>query len=223
MLSLITSLVSVAVAGAVSSVPVSITIMILLSPQPRRGALPFLCGCLAGSIAVVGLSAVGLRLLPGRPQLDQITLPAVLCVLAGVGLTGYGVYLVRRKPRPSKGRVEKLRTRFEAAAIWEFAVLGLGMNLRPKAILLAVTAGALIGVRDLPPVEATVLVLAYAALAQSAVVVPIGVWLRSPDTAQTHLSALYSWMQAHGSTITAVAALVIGLFLVVYNLLQLPR
>ena len=49
MLSLIPSLVLFALAGAISTVPVSITIMILLSPEPRRGAVPFLIGSIAGS------------------------------------------------------------------------------------------------------------------------------------------------------------------------------
>ena len=62
MLSTFSSLAFFALAGAISTVPVSVTIMILLSPDPRRGALPFLIGSLAGSIVVVGLSAL-IRLL----------------------------------------------------------------------------------------------------------------------------------------------------------------
>nr|WP_237686218.1 GAP family protein [Arthrobacter jiangjiafuii] len=111
---------------------------------------------------------------------------------------------------------------FETARAWEFAVLGLGLNLRPKAILLAVAAGTMIGVRGQPPIEAAMLVLAYAAVAQSAVVVPIGIWLRSPDRAQDHLRALAAWMQRNGRTITAIVVLLIGVFLLGYNLLQLP-
>ena len=61
MLTTLTSLALFALAGAMSTVPVSVTIMILLSPNPRRGALPFLIGSLVGSIVVVGLSAVGLQ------------------------------------------------------------------------------------------------------------------------------------------------------------------
>lgn len=221
MLTLIASLVSIALAGAVSSVPVSITILILLSPKPRRGALPFLFGSLAGSVVVVGLSAVGLHFLPGRPRLDLAFFPAGLGILIGAGLIIYAVYLFRKKAPARTGRLDSLRTRFESARPWEFAALGVGLNLRPKAILLAVTAGALIGVRNPPPLEGTVLVLAYAAVAQSAVVVPVAVWLRSPDGAQGRLRTLYAWMQRNGRAITAIAALVIGIFLAVYNLLQL--
>lgn len=222
MLSLAASLVSFAVAGAVSSVPVSVTILILLSPRPRRGALPFLCGTLAGSVLVVGLSAAGLRLMPAHVHLDQVRLPATLCIVAGAALAAYGVCLARRPPRPGTGRLDKLRTRFDTARSWEFAVLGVGLNLRPKAILLAVTAGALIGVRNLQPVESAVLVLAYAAVAQSAVVVPVWLWLRSPDRAQSQLATLYEWMQRHGQKITAVVTVAVGVFLIAYNLLQLP-
>lgn len=222
MLSLLTSLVSVAVAGAMSSVPVSVTIMILLSTAPRRRAVLFLCASVAGSVIVVGLSAAGLYLLPGRPRLDQVSVPAFLGILVGVGLTLYAAYLFRRQAPPSKGRMEKLRTRIETARAWEFAVLGLGLNLRPKAILLAVAAGTMIGVRGPPPIEAALLVLAYAAVAQSAVVVPIGIWLRSPDRAQDQLRALAAWIQHNSRTITAVVMLLIGVFLLGYNLLQLP-
>lgn len=221
MLTLITSLASFAVAGAVSSVPVSITIMILLSPTPRHGALPFLFGSLAGSIVVVGLSALGLRFLPGRPSLNQLAVPAFLGIAAGAGLAAYAVYLFRRSPPVSAGRLEKLLTRLDSAQVWKFAALGVGLNLRPKAILLAVAAGGLIGMRDQPPVEAAVLVLAYAVVAQSAVVAPILVWLRSPDLAQDQLVALQAWMQRHGRTITAAISLAVGLFLVGYNIFQL--
>ena len=71
MLTIIAGLFAVAAAGAMSTVPASATILILLSPNPRRGALPFLMGSVAGSIVVVGLSAVGLRLLPARPELAE--------------------------------------------------------------------------------------------------------------------------------------------------------
>jgi hypothetical protein len=223
MLSLAVSLVSFALAGAASSVPVSITILILLSPHPRRGALPFLYGAVAGSIVVVGLAAAGLRVFPAHAQLDQVTVPATLCLVAGALLAGYGVHLVRAAPRPGAGRLDKLRAGFDSARAWEFAALGAGLNLRPKAILLAVAAGALIGVRNMHPVESTVLVLAYAAAAQSAVVVPVALWLRSPEHAQNRLGTLYDWMQRNGRKITAAAALAIGVFLMGYNVLQLLK
>lgn len=221
MLTILTSLATFALAGALSSVPVSITIMILLSPAPRRGALPFLCGALAGSIAIVGLSAVGLHFLPARPGREEAAFPAFLGILAGLALVGYALFLISTKARGGTGRMDKLQERFGSSRGWKFAALGVGLNLRPKAVLLAVAAGALIGVRNLAPVEGSALVLAYAVVAQSAVVAPIGYWLSAPERAQAYLAQLSAWLERHGRAITGIAALAIGVFLAGYNLLQL--
>ena len=65
------------------------------------------------------------------------------------------------------------------------------------------------------------LVLAYAAVAQSAVVVPIAVWLRSPERAQRPLTALYNWLQRNGRRIAAIGTLTIGLVVAGYSLFLL--
>jgi threonine/homoserine/homoserine lactone efflux protein len=221
MLSIVTSLMLFALAGAISTVPVSITIMILLSPDPRRGALPFLIGSVAGSIVVVGLSAVGLQLLPGRPTLRQDELLAQIGMLVGVLLIGYAIYLFWHRSETDNAVVGKLKTRFQSARRWEFIVLGLGLNLRPKAILLAVAAGAVISVREPPLFQGALLVLAYAVVTQSAVVVPIAVWLHSPERAEVPLTAIYAWMERNGRTIAAVATLTIGVFIIGYTFFQL--
>jgi threonine/homoserine/homoserine lactone efflux protein len=221
MMSTITSLVLFALAGAMSTVPVSVTIMILLSPNPRRGALPFLIGSLAGSVVVVGLAAVGLQFLPVRPRLRKDELVAQFAIVIGALLIAYSVYLLLSKSRRENAMLGKMKSRFHSAPPWEFVVLGLGLNLRPKAILLAVTAGAVISVQELPPLEGSVLVLAYAAVAQSAVVIPVAMWLHSPERAQVPLTALYNWLQRHGRRIAAIVTLAIGLVIVGYSLLQL--
>ena len=109
MLSLITSLALFALAGAISTVPVSITIMILLSPDPRRGAVPFLIGSIAGSIMVVGL--VGRRAaLPagyGR-HWKQDELLAWLGLLVGVLLIGYALYLFAHRGQADSAVLGKL-------------------------------------------------------------------------------------------------------------------
>ena len=222
MLSTLSSLALFALAGALSTVPVSVTIMILLSPTPRRGALPFLIGSLAGSIVVVGLAAVGLQFLPVKPpRLRKDEWVAQFAIVIGALLVAYAVYLLVSKGGRDNAMLGKMKSRFRSARPWEFVVLGLGFNLRPKALLLAVTAGAVIGVQELPPLPSSLLVLAYAAVVQSAVIIPVAVWLRSPERAQVPLTALYDWLQRNGRRIAAIATLTIGIFLVGYSLLQL--
>ena len=221
MLSVIPSLVLFALAGAISTVPVSITIMILLSPDPRRGAVPFLIGTLAGSIVVVGLSAVGLQFLPGTPAWKQDELLTWLGFLSGFFLIAYALYLFGHRSQGDSAVLGKMKTRFQTARRWEYVVLGLGLNLRPKAILLGVTAGALISVREPPLLQGALFVLAYAAVTQSAVVVPIAVWMHSPERAEVPLTAIYTWMQRNGQTIAAIATLTIGVFIIGYTVVQL--
>jgi threonine/homoserine/homoserine lactone efflux protein len=220
-LHLLASLVPVAVAGAMSTVPASITIIILLSPNPRRRALAFLIGTIAGSVVIVGLSSVGLSLLPGIPRWNEDELQAALGLLIAAFLIGYAVYLFRRKGTRESAMLGKITARLQSARTWEFIGLGLGLNLRPKALLLAITAGALISVQEPSPIVGTVLVLGYAVVAQSAVVLPITYWVRSPERAEGQLAAAYAWLQRNGRTVTAAAILAIGAFIAGYSLLRL--
>ncbi|MET1154137.1 GAP family protein [Arthrobacter sp.] len=221
MLHLLASLVPVAVAGAMSTVPASITIIILLSPHPRRRALAFLIGTIAGSVVIVGLSSAGMAFMPIIPRWNEDELVAAVGLLIGAFLIGYAVFLFRRKGMGESAMLGKITARFQSARTWEFFGLGLGLNLRPKALLLAITAGVLISVQEPSPLEGTLLILGYAVVAQSAVVLPITYWARSPERAEGQLAAAYAWLQRNGRVVTAAAILAIGVFIAGYSLLQL--
>jgi hypothetical protein len=221
MLSTVISLVPVAAAAAISTVPVSVMLLILLSPDPRRGAVPFLVGTVAGSLVMVGLSTVGLYFLPVRRSLNRDDVLSLAALLLGVFLIGYAMFLFGHHRRTDSAALEKIAARFRTAHRWEFAVLGLGLNLRPKALLLAVTAGALISIQDPSPVEGTLLIAGYVAVAQSTVIGPIAFWLHSPERAGPPLAAAYGWLQRNGRTITAAAMLAVGVFLTGYGIYQL--
>src|SRR3954451_10080414 len=220
MLSTVISLMPVAVAAALSTVPISVMLLILLSPDPRRGAVPYLVGIAAGSFAVVGLSAVGLHFLPVRRSLNRDEAVAGAALLIGVFLIGYAIFRFAHTRRTDNPALTKVAARFRTAHRWQFTVLGLGLNLRPKALLLAVSAGALISLQDPTPVQQTLLVAGYAAAAQSTVILPISFWLHSPEQAGPPLAAAYSWLQRHGRTITAGVTLALGLFLAGYGVFQ---
>nr|WP_276606333.1 GAP family protein [Arthrobacter sp. CAU 1506] len=210
----------VAVAGAMSTVPASITIVILLSSHPRRRALAFLIGTITGSVVIVGLSSVGLGFLSNIPRWNEDEFQAALGLVIGAFLIGYAVYLFRRKGTRESAMLGKITAKFQSARTWEFIGLGLGLNLRPKALVLAVTAGALISVQEPSALVRTLLVLGYAVLAQSAVVVPILYWVRSPERAEGQLAAVYAWLQRNGRIVTAATILAIGAFIIGYSLLQ---
>ncbi len=58
-------LLPIAVTVAFSSVPITVTILILLSPNRNRAALPFLVGWVIGVAAVIVFSTLFASTLPG--------------------------------------------------------------------------------------------------------------------------------------------------------------
>ncbi|MHA7238911.1 GAP family protein [Arthrobacter sp. TMS1-12-1] len=213
MLSLLFSLVPIALAGTISTVPVSVTIIILLSPNAHRGASSFLVGSVAGAVLLVGAATVGLRFLPVRQAANQNVQLAVAGLVVATLVIGYAVYVLSRTSRTDSAVLGRLRTHVGSARPWEFVVLGLALNLRPKAILLSLTAGALIGLQDLGLLAGTVVVLGYVVVAQSQILVPIVLQMRRPERADAVLTGLEAWMQRHGGTITGITLLVAGLFI----------
>ncbi|MDQ0734478.1 GAP family protein [Arthrobacter agilis] len=212
MLSLLVSLIPIALAGAMSTVPVSVTIIILLSPNAHRGALSFLIGSIAGAVLLVGGATVGLRFLPVRAGADQNTQLAVLGLFVAALVIAYAVYVLSRTRTTDSAVLGGLRTRVASARPWEFLVLGLAVNLRPKAVLLSLTAGALIGLQDLQLLAGTLFVLGYVLAAQSEILVPIVLRMRRPERADAMLTGLDRWMRRHSRTITGVTLLLVGLF-----------
>ncbi|MHA7284177.1 GAP family protein [Arthrobacter sp. TMS2-4] len=212
-LSLLISLLPVAFAGTMSAVPASVTILILLSPNAHRGAWPFLAGSSAGTLVLVGVAAAGLRFLPAREGPDRNVMLAVVGLVVAACVVGYGIYLLSRTRRTDSAVLSRLRSRVGSARAWEFLVLGLALTLRPKAVLLSLTAGTLIGLQGLEPVASIVIVLAYVLIAQAQILVPIVLRIRRPDRADAMLRGLEAWLQRHSRTITGVTLLVAGLFI----------
>ncbi|WP_181033513.1 GAP family protein [Arthrobacter sp. SX1312] len=213
MLSLLISLLPVAFAGTMSTVPASVTIIILLSSNALRGAWSFLIGSFAGALLLVGGAAVGLRFLPVREGPDQNVKVALVGLVVAAALIGYGIYLLSHTRGTDSAARGRMRTRVGSARSWEFLVLGLALNLRPKAILLSLTAGTLIGLQGLGPLAGTLVVLAYVLIAQSEIVVPIVLRMRRPERADALLTRLDLWLQHHSQTITGITLLVAGVFI----------
>lgn len=100
MLAVIGQLLPIALAVALSSVPITATITILLSPKASGSALLFLIGWIAGLFAVTVAFSLGARAAPDDRPLDATPLLAWVEVIVGAGLVVVGVAsLVRRSTR----------------------------------------------------------------------------------------------------------------------------
>ena len=141
MLSALGPLLPIAVAVAVSTVPIMATILILLSPKRNRSAIPFLIGWVVGMAAVVVVAGVR-----GQCPPDRIFSRAA---------EGDRYRSDRRRDCSARRRGDDLATGDPSTSgagngwldrverMGPVAALGfaLALNLRPKALLLGAAAG----------------------------------------------------------------------------------
>ena len=164
--------VPLALAAALSSVPISATIFILLSEGRTRSGLAFLAGTVIGTfVAITLVTAVG-QALPGRPR-RHAELIGKLEIALGIAMVLLGVFTLLRGSAAASGHSSRWLNGVGSLGVLPVFGIGLALNLRPKAILLVAAAGLAISRAHLSLEEAAVLVVVYTAVATCTVVVPI--------------------------------------------------
>ena len=151
------SLLAIAIAMALSSVPITATIVILLSPQRQSSSLPFLAGWVL-TLGVVPLAAAAGILAMPLSRRERSQFAAAAEILVGAALVIGAIYTWRRSQTPaptSGGRLERLGS-YGPGASFGIAIL---MGLRPKALLLGIAAGLALGAES-PTSDRSALTLA---------------------------------------------------------------
>ena len=216
MLSALGQLLPLAVAAAVSSVPITVTILLLLSSKRGTAAIPFLIGWVAGMAGlVVVVAAIGASALPARPfrvaqesvGIAEIVLGAGVLVVAVVAWRRAAHDAASQDRNPWLDRVERLGPVSAAG-------LAVALNLRPKGLLLGAAAGLAIAGARLKASDTLVVVVIYLVLATSTVTVPIIVTLASPTRMQPRLVRAEEWLDRHGAYVTVVVLVLVGFVIV---------
>jgi hypothetical protein len=215
------ALLPIAVAVALSSVPLTVTILILLSPNRGRAALPFLVGWVIGVAAVIILSAAGAAALakPLRRGPDmavvvlEIVIGAALMVLAAI-------YLRRRSPAGGTGLPRWLAAVDSFGPVVCFAI-AVVLSLRPKGLLLGIAGGLALSAASLKADDAILLIIIYTAIATSTVVVPIIASLIAPQRMEPKLISARDWLIVNGRIVTSIMMFMIGVVILGYGLTQL--
>jgi hypothetical protein len=203
-------LVPLALAAALSSVPIFATIVILLSASRTRSGLAFLAGTVLGTFATVSLATVAGQALPGRPREHEV-LVGRLEVVIGLAMVVLGVVALVRRDRARRGTPGWLGG---LGTLGTLPVLGTGLalNLRPKALLLATAAGLAVSDARLRFEENLLLVAVYTAIASCTVVVPVVATILFPERMEPRLVAARSWIAAHATAVSATISIMIGAF-----------
>ena len=208
-------LIPVALAAALSTVPITAMIFILLSERRGTTALPFLTGWVLGTAAGLTLATLAAQALPGRPR-RLASLIGTLEILTGSALILLGIFTIvrHRRAAPTDQRpswVEGIGSFGPLPALG----IGLALNLRPKALLLFTAASLAITGADLSVEESLIAIIVYTVFATFTVVAPTLATVFLPDRMEPRLVAARDWISAHGASMTAVVMILIGIVVIV--------
>jgi hypothetical protein len=221
MLSALGPLLPIAVAVAVSTVPIMATILILLSPKRNKSAIPFLIGWVVGMAAVVVIAAVGANALPIRPFRAQQKAIAIGQIVIGTALLVAAVIAWRRATRAPAAKGNRWLDRVDRMGPVAALGLALALNLRPKALLLGGAAGLSVAGTSLKTTEAVVVLAVYIGLSSSTVIVPIVATLVAPARTQPRLVLARDWLSHNSAHITVVVLVMVGFVILGAGISQL--
>jgi Sap, sulfolipid-1-addressing protein len=214
------ALLPIAVAVAFSSVPITVTILILLSPNRKVAAIPFLVGWIIGVAGVIVLSTLFTSALPKPPRFGPDRATAVLFMAIGVALVVLGVVNLRRSARTERTGLPRWLSRVGSfGALVSFAVAVL-LSFRPKGLLLGMTAGLILNAAPVNTGEAVGLAAIYTVIGTSTVVVPIAASFLARQRMEPKLIAARDWLSNNGRILTSLMMVMIGVVILGAGLIQ---
>ncbi|WP_104092465.1 GAP family protein [Arthrobacter sp. GMC3] len=221
MLQALGHLLPIAVASAVSSVPIMATILILLSTNKRRSSLPYLIGWVLG-IASVVISFTLLASVISEPSSGgKQTGNGIAQIAIGLALVTFAIIVWRRSRGKPEGEEPKWLATVGSLGPWSSFGLGVVLNLRPKAILLSAAAALSLNGSALTVGEATIVIAIYTAMSATTVGVPVIATLMRPEKTEAWLVSTRAWIARNNRTVTILILLMIGVVIVGNGLTRL--
>jgi hypothetical protein len=206
-------LIAAAVAAALSTVPITATIFILLSERRNATALPFLLGWVLGTAAGLTLATLATHALPARPRRLEAWI-GTLEILVGSALIVLGLVTLLRRPRASSSqRPSWIESIGSFGPLPAFGI-GLALNVRPKAVLLFAAVSLAISGAQVNERDTLILIAVYTAIATSTVVAPILATVFFPGWMEPRLVVARDWINAHGAAVTGVLMVLIGVVVI---------
>jgi hypothetical protein len=221
MLAAVGHVLPLAVAFALSSIPIMATILILLSKNRNRAAIPFLIGWILGIAAVLVLLIAIAQAVPGTvPKQSQVLLGSFLIIL-GVLLVALSVFnWMRGRRHPTSGVPRWLRA-VSSFGPWSSFGFALLLNVRPKAILLSAAAGLSVRGDGLTPGETVAVIAIYTLVSASTVAIPIIARLAAPNRTEMPLVRARRWLEDNSGVVSALILVLVGVVVIADGLTRL--
>ena len=215
MLEAIGHILPIALAVAISSVPIMATVVILLSPKGTKTALPFLIGWVLGMAVVVTLCTLGAQVIPApRSDRREATAIAAAEILVGIGLVVVAIIEWRRARRHPSDALPKWLSEVDKFGPWSAFGIAVALNVRPKGLLLAIAAGLAIRAPNLSVGQSAIVIGIYTIIGASTVAVPVILSLVDRKGAEPRLLEMKEWLAHNSATVTALIVLLVGVVII---------
>jgi threonine/homoserine/homoserine lactone efflux protein len=213
--SVIGEILPLAVGIAISPIPIIAVILMLLSPRAKGASVGFMIGWLLGIVIAIIAFTLLSSVIPQRSE-GGSSVAGVIKIILGVLL----LFLAFRqwRARPAQGEQASLPKWMSAIdSITAGKALGLAFLLaavNPKNLLLAASAGLIVGGAGLAPGETAVVITIFVLLAACTVIIPVIAYLIAVSRLAGPLDQLRGWLVENNATIMSVLLLVIGVAMI---------
>jgi threonine/homoserine/homoserine lactone efflux protein len=198
---------------AISPIPIIAAILMLLSPKAKATSVGFLIGWILGIVIAVVVFALLAAVIP-QSDIDQPQpVAGVIKILLGLLMLFLALKQWRRRPHQGD---EPTLPKWMSAIDTMTAGKGFGLGfllaaVNPKNLLMAISAGVIIGSAALPPGAAAIAVVVFTFIAGSSVSVPVIGHLVAARAMTKPLESLRAWLLHNNAAVMAVLLLVIGI------------
>jgi hypothetical protein len=209
-------LLPLAVAIAISVTTIITTVFMLLSPKARSKTVGLLVGCVAGVAGAVGAFTLLADLLPTRSSGGSSPAAAVIKMVIGVLLVVLALRQWRQRPaRSDQAELPKWMAGVDSMTPGKALVLGLLLSaVVPKNLLIALSAGLIVGEAGFSGGQAVVVIGLFTAIATSTVAVPVVAHLVASERMRGPFEKLRQWLVENNEAIMVVVLLVIGVVMI---------
>ena len=213
MTTVIAQILPLAIAVALSTVPIIATILILLSDAKPLVSIALLIGWACGMALILTVLTVGIALVPASTPARNDTTVGVTRIVLGTALLVYSIFKWRTR---TKGQTAAPRWMDALGRITTGGAFGFGaaLALRPKNIVLSIAGAIVIGDASLPIGDVFIVVIVFTVIGVSTVAAPIIGHFSAPEKTKHPLDAARTWIVKSGSSIMLAVALVVSAFVI---------
>ncbi len=200
----------------ISPIPIIAAILMLLSPKAKGTSVGFLLGWVAGIVVVLTLFILLASVIPQGDADQPQPIAGVIKIVLGALMLLIAVKQWRSRPKPGE---EPALPSWMSAIDGMTAGKGLGLGfllsaVNPKNLLMAASAGVVIGSAQLATGQLVVAVIVFTVIAAASVAVPVIGYLLASSSLTKPLESLRGWLVQNNATVMAVLLLVIGVTMV---------